>query len=85
MQMQHQGSSSSSSAWGLRKSGMEEVRYRWSRESGARLCVARVGMPVWGFSHLSLCPAGLGLGSRSWFHRDVKATCLIQGSFLSEL
>lgn len=85
MQMQHQGSSSSSSASGFRKRGMEEVRYSWSSEPGARLCVASLGMPVWGFSHLSLCPAGLGLGSRSWFHRDVKATCLIQGSFFSEL
>lgn len=34
---------------------------------------------------LSLCLAGLGPGSWSWFLRDVKATCLIQGSFFSEL
>lgn len=37
------------------------------------------------FSHLRFCPAGLGLGLGSWLHRDVKATCLIQGSFFSEL
>lgn len=40
---------------------------------------------VWGFSHLRLCLAGLGLGSGIWLHRDVKATCLIQGGFFSEL
>lgn len=34
---------------------------------------------------LHLCLAGLGPGSWSWFLRDVKATCLIQGSFFSEL
>lgn len=38
-----------------------------------------------GFSHLRLCPAGLGPGSDSGLHRDVKATCLIQGSFFGEL
>lgn len=40
---------------------------------------------AWGFSHLGLCPIGLGLGSESWLHGDVQATCLIQGSFFSEL
>jgi len=34
---------------------------------------------------LRLCPAGLGPGSESGLHRDVKATCLIQGSFFREL
>lgn len=34
---------------------------------------------------LRLYPAGLGLGSKSGLHRDVKATCLIQGSFFGEL
>lgn len=40
---------------------------------------------AWGFSHLRLCPAGLGLGLESWLRRDIKATCFIQGSFFSEL
>lgn len=34
---------------------------------------------------LRLCPAGLVLELGSWPHRDVKATCLIQGSFFGEL
>lgn len=34
---------------------------------------------------LRLYPAGLGLGLEIWLCRDVKATCLIQGSFFSEL
>lgn len=34
---------------------------------------------------LNLCLGGLGLGSWSWFLRDVKATRLVQGSFFSEL
>lgn len=37
------------------------------------------------FLSLSLRLAGLSPGSWSWFLRDVKATCLIQGSFFSEL
>lgn len=37
------------------------------------------------FLSLSLGLAGLSPGSWSWFLRDVKATCLIQGSFFSEL
>ena len=44
-----------------------------------------LGCCVCGSSHLRLCPAGLVLGLGSWLHRDVKATCLIQGSFFGEL
>lgn len=40
---------------------------------------------VLGFSHLRLCPKALGPGLKSWLCGDVKATCLIQGSFFSEL
>lgn len=37
------------------------------------------------FLSLSLGLVGLSLGCRSWFLRDVKATCLIQSCFFSEL
>lgn len=40
---------------------------------------------VWGCSHLRLCPAGCGRGLQCWLCGDVKATCLIQGGFFSEL
>lgn len=37
------------------------------------------------FSYLGLCPTDSGLGLRNWLHRDVKAACLVQGCFFSEL
>lgn len=53
-----------------------------SQEGGCGGCPA---VCVWGFSHLRLCPARFGPGLARWLCRDVKATCLIQGSFFSEL
>lgn len=58
---------------------MGKVRCGRSLQDQMAVVVAR------GFSHLRLCPAGLGPSSDSRLRRDVKATCLIQGSFFSEL
>lgn len=65
--------------------GVWEGGWRNSRPGREGGCGGGPGVCVWGFPHLRLCPAGLGLGSESWLCRDVKATCLIQGSFFSEL